>query len=156
MSARANERQALLSSPPSTQLAGLHPLGIPLTKRPGCATGLCWTWESGSTDRTTSVAVCGDVLARLATSRCLLTQATRARTHTELLRDLNIQIRVLLPRDCGGYGNESMSQYPGRGVLQRHKTIHFGQLKQCLQYHKVRRHRYRQKTKHETVGGSPN
>ena len=54
---------------------GLHP------NVPGVPRAWCWTWESESTDRT-SVAVCGDVLARLAALRCLLAQATRARTHT--------------------------------------------------------------------------
>jgi hypothetical protein len=86
MSARANDEKgetghrwttsARRCSRLRPQLAGLHPnvTGVPRA--------WCWTWESESTDRTTSVAVCGDVLARLAALRCLLAQATRARAHT--------------------------------------------------------------------------
>jgi hypothetical protein len=122
---------------------------------PGAPRAWCWAWESGSTDRTTSLAVCGDVLARLATLGCLLAQATRAHAHTDSVVATSIFRFVCSLPSCpalttaGPMGtSQSMSQQPGQGALQTHRAIQSGALKQCLQYHQLRRRCYRQKTKH--------
>jgi hypothetical protein len=81
MTRRAKQATGGQRAPGVTLVSALNSLGLHPNVT-GVPRAWCWTWESESTDRTTSVAVCGDVLARLAALRCLLAQATRARAHT--------------------------------------------------------------------------